>query len=184
MSTPILRRQLFALQPDFSGGHLLIYLLNHGYATEIIEWHQQNPTIPIHCFYDKPGAPYLPLVCAAGILASRSFVVSVSSVCVGLVSGLVRGLVFVAALPLAVVVALARAKKRPVDADAGTVPSPLARTVPIQGPLDGLPLPEAIDDWSIEAYRRPSWHQRMSELAFPLLHVVFAVAVIVALRAR
>jgi uncharacterized protein (TIGR00661 family) len=57
VSPPILRRQLFALQPDFSGGHLLIYLLNHGYAEEIINWHKQNPTIPIHCFYDKPGAP-------------------------------------------------------------------------------------------------------------------------------
>ena len=56
VSPPILRRQLFALQPDMSGGHLLIYLLNHGYATEIIEWHKQNPAIPIHCFYDKPGA--------------------------------------------------------------------------------------------------------------------------------
>jgi uncharacterized protein (TIGR00661 family) len=54
---PILRRQLFELRPDFSGGHLLIYLLNHGYATEIIEWHKKNPGVPIHCFYDKPGAP-------------------------------------------------------------------------------------------------------------------------------
>jgi uncharacterized protein (TIGR00661 family) len=57
VSPPILRKQLFDLHPDFSGGHLLIYLLNHGYATEIIEWHKQNPTIPIHCFYDKPDAP-------------------------------------------------------------------------------------------------------------------------------
>ncbi|HZI33043.1 MAG TPA: glycosyltransferase family protein, partial [Candidatus Binatia bacterium] len=56
VSPPILRRQLFALQPDFSGGHLLVYLLNHGYATEISNWHQQNPAVPIHCFYDKPGA--------------------------------------------------------------------------------------------------------------------------------
>ena len=57
VSPPILRRQLFALQPDESGGHLLIYLLNHGYAEEIIRWHQANPTIPIHSFYDKPNAP-------------------------------------------------------------------------------------------------------------------------------
>ncbi|HWD91212.1 MAG TPA: glycosyltransferase family protein [Verrucomicrobiae bacterium] len=57
VSPPILRRQLFELHPDFSGGHLLIYLLNHGYAEEIIKWHKQNPTVPIHCFYDKPGAP-------------------------------------------------------------------------------------------------------------------------------
>ena len=57
VSPPILRKQLFTLQPDLSGGHLLIYLLNHGYADEIIEWHKKNPSIPIHCFYDKPDAP-------------------------------------------------------------------------------------------------------------------------------
>ena len=57
VSPPILRRQLFALNADGSGGHLLIYLLNHGYAEEIIQWHRQNPAIPIHCFYDKPDAP-------------------------------------------------------------------------------------------------------------------------------
>jgi uncharacterized protein (TIGR00661 family) len=57
VSPPILRKQLFALQPDFSGGHLLIYLLNHGYADDIIQWHKENPTVPIHCFYDKPDAP-------------------------------------------------------------------------------------------------------------------------------
>jgi uncharacterized protein (TIGR00661 family) len=56
VSPPILRRQLFELRPDYSGEHLLIYLLNHGYASEIVDWHKQNPTIPIHCFYDKPGA--------------------------------------------------------------------------------------------------------------------------------
>ena len=42
VSPPILRKQLFELQPDFSGGHLLIYLLNHGYASEIIQWHKKN----------------------------------------------------------------------------------------------------------------------------------------------
>ena len=57
VSPPILRRQLFELRPDFSGGHLLVYLLNHGYAPEIIDWHKKNPSVPIHCFYDKPGAP-------------------------------------------------------------------------------------------------------------------------------
>jgi uncharacterized protein (TIGR00661 family) len=57
VSPPILRRQLFALAPNFSGGHLLVYLLNHGYAEEIIQWHKLNPSVPIHCFYDKPDAP-------------------------------------------------------------------------------------------------------------------------------
>ena len=53
---PILRRQVFELQPSSSGKHLLVYLVNHGYAPEIIRWHEKHPEISIHCFYDKPGA--------------------------------------------------------------------------------------------------------------------------------
>lgn len=54
---PILRRQLFELQDVRRGDYLLVYLLNHGYASEIIEWNRANPSVPVHCFYDKPGAP-------------------------------------------------------------------------------------------------------------------------------
>jgi uncharacterized protein (TIGR00661 family) len=54
---PILRRQLFELRPDPLGQYILVYLLNHGYETEIEAWHRQHPEVPIHCFYDKPGAP-------------------------------------------------------------------------------------------------------------------------------
>ena len=54
---PILRRQLFELQSDSSGGYLLVYLLNHGYAGQIIHWHREHPDIPVHCYYDKSGAP-------------------------------------------------------------------------------------------------------------------------------
>lgn len=54
---PILRRQLFDLAPDPNGRHLLVYLLNHGYASEIAAWARQHPDVPVHCFYDKPGAP-------------------------------------------------------------------------------------------------------------------------------
>jgi uncharacterized protein (TIGR00661 family) len=57
VAPPILRRQLFELQPDFSGGYFQIYLLNHGYAEKINEWHRRHRDIPIHCFYDKAGAP-------------------------------------------------------------------------------------------------------------------------------
>lgn len=57
VSPPILRRQLFDLRPHSEGGHLQVYLLNHGYAPEILCWHEQYPDVPIHCFYDKPGAP-------------------------------------------------------------------------------------------------------------------------------
>jgi uncharacterized protein (TIGR00661 family) len=57
VSPPILRRQVFELRSDSVGGYLLVYLLNHGYAPEIIRWHGEHPEVPIHCFYDKPGAP-------------------------------------------------------------------------------------------------------------------------------
>lgn len=53
---PILRKQLFELTPT-AGDYFLIYLLNHGYAEEIIAWHQTHPNVKMHCFYDKPGAP-------------------------------------------------------------------------------------------------------------------------------
>ncbi len=54
---PILRKQLFELQPDPDGKFALIYLLNHGYAEQIIRWHEAHPELELHCFYDKPGAP-------------------------------------------------------------------------------------------------------------------------------
>lgn len=54
---PILRRQLFELPPSPRGDFVLAYLLNHGYAEQIIAWHQKNPRTRLHCFYDKPDAP-------------------------------------------------------------------------------------------------------------------------------
>lgn len=54
---PILRRQLFELTDVRPGDYLLVYILNHGYAPDIERWSAQNPGVPIHCFYDKPGAP-------------------------------------------------------------------------------------------------------------------------------
>jgi len=54
---PILRKQLFELESNPDGGFVLVYLLNHGYAGQIIEWSAKNPRTTLHCFYDKPGAP-------------------------------------------------------------------------------------------------------------------------------
>lgn len=54
---PILRRQLFTLTPNPNGDFVLVYLLNHGYADQIIAWSAKNPRTRLHCFYDKPGAP-------------------------------------------------------------------------------------------------------------------------------
>ncbi|HSY19805.1 MAG TPA: glycosyltransferase family protein [Candidatus Acidoferrales bacterium] len=54
---PILRKQLFGLTPNPNGEFTLVYLLNHGYAEQIIQWSDANPKTRLHCFYDKPGAP-------------------------------------------------------------------------------------------------------------------------------
>ena len=54
---PILRRQLFSLRPNPAGTFTLVYLLNHGYAGQIIRWSDAHPQTRIHCFYDKPDAP-------------------------------------------------------------------------------------------------------------------------------
>ncbi len=57
VSPPLLRPQLFELESNPHGDFVLAYLLNHGYAEQIIAWHKQNPRTVLHCFYDKPGAP-------------------------------------------------------------------------------------------------------------------------------
>jgi uncharacterized protein (TIGR00661 family) len=54
---PILRKQLFQLEAKPASDFALVYLLNHGYAEQIIVWSAQNPQTRLHCFYDKPGAP-------------------------------------------------------------------------------------------------------------------------------
>ncbi len=54
---PILRKQLFSLTTNPNGDFTLVYLLNHGYAEQIIQWSDANPKTKLHCFYDKPGAP-------------------------------------------------------------------------------------------------------------------------------
>jgi uncharacterized protein (TIGR00661 family) len=54
---PILRKQLFQLEANPDGDFVLVYLLNHGYADQIIHWSGNNPRTKLHCFYDKPGAP-------------------------------------------------------------------------------------------------------------------------------
>jgi uncharacterized protein (TIGR00661 family) len=54
---PILRQQLFGLKPNPAGDFTLVYLLNHGYAGQIIRWSDAHPQTRLHCFYDKPDAP-------------------------------------------------------------------------------------------------------------------------------
>ena len=52
---PLLRGEALALQntraqEDF----FLIYLLNRGYAEQVIEWHEKHPAQRLECFWDNP----------------------------------------------------------------------------------------------------------------------------------
>ncbi len=52
---PLLRKSVLAKEPkteDFIHG----YILNQGYAKEIINWHKNNPNIKAHFFWDKKDA--------------------------------------------------------------------------------------------------------------------------------
>jgi uncharacterized protein (TIGR00661 family) len=52
---PLLRKEIKQLKPT-NQGHILVYLLNPGYAEDIIQWHQNNTDQMIHCFWDKKDA--------------------------------------------------------------------------------------------------------------------------------
>lgn len=56
VSPPLLREGLHELRVQH-GNFLLIYLLNHGYVADILDWSRRHPDVPIHCFCDRPGAP-------------------------------------------------------------------------------------------------------------------------------
>jgi uncharacterized protein (TIGR00661 family) len=49
---PLIRNQIKTLKTE-NKGHLLVYLLNPGYADQIILWHENHPDQQIHCFWDK-----------------------------------------------------------------------------------------------------------------------------------
>lgn len=51
---PLLREDVFTLSPT-TGGHYLIYLVNHGYFDEIAQWHKDHPDVELHCFTDQPS---------------------------------------------------------------------------------------------------------------------------------
>ena len=51
---PLLRGELFDLPLDSSGRFLLAYVLNQGYAEDILKWHAAHPEVELHCFCEKP----------------------------------------------------------------------------------------------------------------------------------
>jgi uncharacterized protein (TIGR00661 family) len=53
---PLLRDALFRRPTGQSAPFFLVYILNSGYAEEVIRWHEANPDLQLHCFWDRPGA--------------------------------------------------------------------------------------------------------------------------------
>jgi uncharacterized protein (TIGR00661 family) len=51
---PLLRSEVFELPHKQSGRFLLAYVLNQGYAEEILAWHAAFPDVELHCFCEKP----------------------------------------------------------------------------------------------------------------------------------
>ena len=53
---PLLREAVFRQPTERTAPFFLVYILNSGYADEIIRWHEQHPDVRLHCFWDRPGA--------------------------------------------------------------------------------------------------------------------------------
>ena len=53
---PLLRDAVFRQTPTRHEPFFLAYLLNSGYADEIIRWHRQHPDQVLHCFWDNRHA--------------------------------------------------------------------------------------------------------------------------------
>ena len=51
---PLLRPEVLACE-SVRGDYLHGYLLNAGFAEDVLEWHRRHPRVPLHFFWDKPG---------------------------------------------------------------------------------------------------------------------------------
>ena len=52
IAPPLLREEIFNLTPS-KGDFILAYVVNPGYAYDLMEWHKQNKKIRLHCFWDN-----------------------------------------------------------------------------------------------------------------------------------
>jgi uncharacterized protein (TIGR00661 family) len=51
---PLLRAEVFELPLCQPGRFLLAYVLNQGYAQDLLRWHAIFPDVELHCFCEKP----------------------------------------------------------------------------------------------------------------------------------
>jgi len=54
---PLLRAELYAQQVTRDDLFLLVYVINSGYAQDLIRWHEKHPETVLHCFWDHRDAP-------------------------------------------------------------------------------------------------------------------------------
>jgi uncharacterized protein (TIGR00661 family) len=54
---PLLRDDLLRLEGRRNEGHVLVYLLNAGYLSELVAWQSRFGDGPVHVFCERPGAP-------------------------------------------------------------------------------------------------------------------------------
>lgn len=52
---PLLRKGILQAEVR-EEGHILVYVLNDGYADSISQWHEDHPEVVIHGFWDRPDA--------------------------------------------------------------------------------------------------------------------------------
>lgn len=50
---PLLRSEISRLSTE-SDNYLLAYVTQYSLAEQLIQWHEQNPDVSIHCFWDNP----------------------------------------------------------------------------------------------------------------------------------
>ncbi|MEM1094304.1 MAG: glycosyltransferase family protein [Bacteroidota bacterium] len=50
---PVLRKAVFDQPLDVEEDFILIYLLNAGYADDIMRWNERRPHVQLHCFWDN-----------------------------------------------------------------------------------------------------------------------------------
>lgn len=53
---PLLRRSVIDAEPE-EGEHLQVYVLNPGYARELVEWHARNRGVKVEAYWDRTDVP-------------------------------------------------------------------------------------------------------------------------------
>ncbi|MYF63289.1 MAG: glycosyltransferase [Rhodothermaceae bacterium] len=53
---PLLRDEFFELPKDLSEPFFLVYLFHHSLSKDVIAWHERNPKVRLHCFWNNDDA--------------------------------------------------------------------------------------------------------------------------------